>query len=238
VRGGACVNTLGRTAVAQATIPVGETTAYSRACRPRGGVVVAFAGPVRFPMSPIAVFFLALAMSTDAFAAAVGKGIALDRPRWSEALRTGLIFGVIEALTPLVGWALGHAAADYVRAWDHWIAFTLLGVLGLRMIFAALFNREDPDASKPERHGFWILAVTGFATSIDAMAVGVGLAFLDARILPIAIAIGTTTGIMVTLGVMLGRVLGRVAGRWAEAVGGVLLILIGSTILVEHLGGG
>jgi manganese efflux pump family protein len=189
-------------------------------------------------MSPLAIFFLALAMSTDAFAAAVGKGIALDRPRWSEALRTGLIFGVIEAATPLIGWALGHAAADYVRAWDHWIAFVLLGILGLRMIVAAIFHRDDGTVEKPQRHSFWALAITGFATSIDAMAVGVGLAFLDARIVPIAVIIGTTTFVMVTLGVMLGRVLGRFAGRWAEAAGGVLLILIGSTILVEHLGGG
>jgi putative Mn2+ efflux pump MntP len=189
-------------------------------------------------MSPLAIFLLALAMSTDAFAAAVGKGLALDRPRWSEAIRSGLIFGVIEAATPLVGWALGRAAADYVREWDHWIAFTLLGILGLRMIVAAFLHRDDGTVEKPQRHGFWTLAVTGFATSIDAMAVGVGLAFLDVRIVPIALTIGTATCVMVTIGVMLGRVLGRVAGRWAEAIGGVLLILIGSTILVEHLGGG
>src|SRR3982751_4735723 len=81
---------------------------------------------------------LALAMSTDAFAAAVGKGTALERPRWSEALRTGLIFGTIEALTPVVGWALGLAAASYVQAWDHWIAFGLLAILGVRMILAGL----------------------------------------------------------------------------------------------------
>ena len=81
---------------------------------------------------------LALAMSTDAFAAAIGKGTALHRPRWSEALRTGAIFGAIEAITPLIGWALGYAAADFVKSWDHWIAFTLLCLLGIRMIFAAL----------------------------------------------------------------------------------------------------
>jgi putative Mn2+ efflux pump MntP len=186
-------------------------------------------------MRPIAIFFLALAMSTDAFAAAVGKGTALKQPRWSEALRTGLIFGVIEALTPIVGWGLGYAAADHVKAWDHWIAFTLLGVLGLRMIFAAIAARDEPDADKPTRHSFWLLAITGFATSIDAMAVGVGLAFLNVSIIPIALSIGFATFIMVTIGVMVGRVLGKVAGRWAEAIGGVLLILIGSTILYEHL---
>jgi len=185
-------------------------------------------------MSPLAVFFLALAMSTDAFAAAVCKGAVLRRPRWTEALRTGVIFGVIEAITPLVGWALGHAAADYVKAWDHWIAFVLLSVLGLRMIGAA-FKERDAEVEKPSRHSFWLLAMTGFATSIDAMAVGVGLALLDVGILPIAASIGFATFVMVTIGVMVGRLLGNVAGRWAEALGGLLLIVIGSTILYEHL---
>ena len=178
---------------------------------------------------------LALAMSTDAFAAAVGKGTALHRPRWAEALRTGAIFGVIEAITPLIGWALGYSASSFVKTWDHWIAFTLLSVLGLRMIFAALQPPVETESEKPMRHGFWLLAITGFATSIDAMAVGIGLAFLEVNILPIAAAIGLATFIMVTLGVMVGRFVGRFAGRWAEALGGVLLIGIGSAILYEHL---
>lgn len=178
---------------------------------------------------------LAMAMSTDAFAAAVGKGTALQKPRWSEALRTGAIFGVIEAITPVVGWALGLAASSYVKTWDHWIAFTLLLVLGARMILGALRTPDEQEAAKPTRHGFWLLAVTGFATSIDAMAVGVGLAFLDIGILPVAAAIGFATFAMVTLGVMVGRVLGKFAGRWAEAIGGVLLIGIGAAILYEHL---
>jgi putative Mn2+ efflux pump MntP len=186
-------------------------------------------------MSPLSILLLALAMSTDAFAAAVGKGTALEKPRWSEALRTGLIFGVIEALTPIIGWALGLAAAKYVEAWDHWIAFVLLGALGLRMIVAGLGPVEADAPAKPERHSFWLLAVTGLATSIDAMAVGVGLAFLDVSILPIAATIGATTFLLVTLGVMVGRVLGAVVGKRAEIVGGVLLIGIGSTILYEHL---
>lgn len=190
-------------------------------------------------MNVLAVVLLALAMSTDAFAAAVGKGTALYKPRWNEALRTGLIFGVIEAITPIVGWALGRAAAEYVTAWDHWIAFTLLAILGGRMIVNACRQPAAVVAiDKPASHGFWVLAVTGFATSIDAMAVGAGLAFLDIGILPIAATIGFATFTMVTIGVMVGRVLGTVAGRWAGAVGGVVLIGIGSTILYQHLASG
>lgn len=186
-------------------------------------------------MGIVAVVFLALAMSTDAFAAAVGKGSALDRPRWSEALRTGLIFGVIEAITPLVGWALGHVASRYVELYDHWIAFALLTVLGGQMLVRAWRKSAVADVEKPASHSFWILAMTGFATSIDAMAVGASLAFLNINIVPIAIAIGCATFVMVTLGVMVGRLLGRIAGRWAEGVGGLVLIGIGATILIEHL---
>nr|HET7858765.1 manganese efflux pump MntP [Caldimonas sp.] len=188
-------------------------------------------------MTFVAILALAFAMSTDAFAAAIGKGAALHRPRWSEALRTGAIFGSIEALTPVVGWALGSMAARLVTEWDHWIAFVVLAGLGVRMIWAGARGRVDEidDAARPSRHAFWLLALTGFATSIDAMAVGVGLAFIDIAIAPVAIAIGLTTFAMVTTGVMLGRVLGAVAGKRAEVVGGVLLIVIGVLILVQHL---
>jgi putative Mn2+ efflux pump MntP len=187
-------------------------------------------------MSLLSILLLAFAMSTDAFAAAVVKGAALQHPRWREALRTGVIFGVIEALTPLVGWALGIAAAQCVKAWDHWIAFVLLSGLGLRMVIAGLTAPDQRETEKPSQHSFWLLAVTGFATSIDAMAVGVGLAFLDVQIVPIAVTIGITTFVMVTLGVMVGRVVGVIAGKFAENAGGVLLIGIGTAILLEHLG--
>jgi manganese efflux pump family protein len=185
-------------------------------------------------MNPVATLFLAFAMSTDAFAAAIGKGATLHRPHWREALRAGLIFGVIEALTPLAGWFLGKAAAQYVSAWDHWIAFTLLFILGARMVLNGLIAKEDEE-KKPATHSFWLLALTGFATSIDAMAVGAGLAFVDVNIYSTAAAIGLATMAMVTLGVMLGRVIGHVAGRRAEMAGGAVLIGIGSTILAEHL---
>jgi putative Mn2+ efflux pump MntP len=184
-------------------------------------------------MTFVSTMILALAMSTDAFAAAVSKGTALHKPRISEALRTGLIFGVIEAITPLVGWALGSIAADFVADWDHWIAFGLLLTLGTVMIRNGL-RHEQAKASPVLRHSFWLLAATGFATSIDAMAVGVSLAFIDNNILITAAAIGLATLVMVTFGVMVGRLVGVVAGKRAEILGGVALIGIGSAILYEH----
>lgn len=186
-------------------------------------------------MNLAATAVLSLAMSTDAFAAAVGKGAALHKPHLREALRTGLIFGTIEGLTPVLGWALGQVTAPYVSAWDHWIAFALLSLLGGRMIWAGL-SKLEADVSKPASHSFWILALTGFATSIDAMVVGVGLAIMGADIVVTAAAIGASTFIMVTIGVMLGRVLGVIAGKRAEVVGGILLVGIGCLILYEHIG--
>lgn len=189
-------------------------------------------------MSFLSILLIGFAMSTDAFAAAIGKGAAMQRPRFPEALRAGAIFGVIEGVTPIIGWALGLAAAAYVTAWDHWIAFVLLGALGTRMVIAG-FRTAAPEATDGDArpHGFWNLAATGFATSIDAMAVGVGLAFLDVNILLVATVIGICTLLMVTTGIMLGRALGAIVGKRAEIIGGVILILIGCVILYEHLSG-
>lgn len=188
-------------------------------------------------MHPISIFLLGIAMSTDAFAAAIAKGAAMRNPRFSEALRAGVIFGTIEGLTPIIGWLLGLAAASYIAAWDHWIAFLLLGILGLHMIYAGLKPESEEGATVTTKHmhGFWGLAATGLATSIDAMVVGVGLAFIDVNIGVVSLVIGLTTLVMVTLGIMLGRILGRLAGKRAEIMGGFMLIAIGAAILHEHL---
>jgi manganese efflux pump family protein len=192
-------------------------------------------------LSPFATLTLAFGLSVDAFAAAIGKGAALDRPRLSEALRTGAIFGGVEALTPVLGWALGLAAASSVDAFDHWIAFTLLAVVGGRMVIGALRKPAADEAppSRPRRHGTWLLVVTAVGTSLDAMAVGVTLAFIGANITVAAIAIGLATMLMATIGMLLGRYLGGRFGRVAEAAGGLALIGLGTKILIEHtlLGG-
>ncbi|TBU91241.1 manganese efflux pump MntP [Phytopseudomonas dryadis] len=186
-------------------------------------------------MNPISLILLALAMSTDAFAAAIGKGSSLHKPKFSEALRTGLIFGAIETVTPVIGWLIGFTAARYVEQWDHWIAFTLLLALGLHMIYNGCKTEAQHETNeKQSKHSFFILAVTAFATSIDALAVGIGLAFVEVNILIAAAAIGLATMTMVTIGVMLGRALGTVVGQRAEIIGGVVLILVGASILYEH----
>jgi len=182
----------------------------------------------------LAIAAIAFGMSADAFAAALGKGAALARGRTIEALRTGAIFGMVEMATTVIGWAIGFAASTFVASVDHWIAFGLMGLLGLRMIHASL--ARHPAAPRRQRHSFADLAATAVGTSIDALIVGVTLAMLNADILTTALAIGAATFAMVTIGIILGRIAGARLGSWAEAAGGVVLIGIGATILIEHLG--
>jgi len=183
-------------------------------------------------MSAAATLVLAFAMSLDAFAASVGKGAALHRPPLAEALRTGAVFGLIEAATPVAGWMAGFAAASWIDSVDHWIAFTLLGLLGARMIRRAAVGADGP---RPRRHSLRALALTAFATSIDAMAVGVTLALIGADIVTTALAIGTATFLMAALGTYGARWIGPMFGRAAEGAGGLCLMAIGTAILVGHM---
>ena len=188
-------------------------------------------------MNLSATLLLAFGMSMDAFAASIGKGATLHKPKFSDALRTGLIFGVIEAITPLVFWLLGLLDTQFVLTWNHWIAFVLLVFLGGRMILEGVRGGGDDEPEKIRRHSFWLLVTTAFATSLDAMAVGVGLAFLQVDILKTALAIGCATLIMSTLGMMIGRFIGPLLGKRAEILGGVVLIGIGCQILWSHFAG-
>jgi manganese efflux pump family protein len=188
-------------------------------------------------MNISATILLAFGMSMDAFAVSISKGATLHKPKFSEALRTGLIFGAIEALTPLIGWGLGMLASQFVLEWSHWIAFVLLVFLGGRMVIEGVRGNSDDDAEPQHRHGFWLLVTTAIATSLDAMAVGVGLAFLQVNIIATALAIGCATLIMSTLGMMVGRFIGPLLGKRAEILGGIVLIGIGAQILWAHFAG-
>lgn len=181
-------------------------------------------------MNITATVLLAFGMSMDAFAASIGKGATLHKPKFSEALRTGLIFGAVETLTPLIGWGMGMLASRFVLEWNHWIAFVLLIFLGGRMIIEGFRGADDEDEEPRRRHGFWLLVTTAIATSLDAMAVGVGLAFLQVNIIATALAIGCATLIMSTLGMMVGRFIGSIIGKKAEILGGLVLIGIGVQI--------
>ena len=195
-------------------------------------------------MTPIAILILSLSMSADAFAAAIGRG-ASHRPSLPQALKSGLIFGVIEAITPLIGFALGVAAASFIESIDHWIAFGLLGAVGAKMVWEALKKDEGDDedeatsgAERAGRRGLIALIATAVGTSIDAGAIGVGLAFLGENIWLIAACIGFTTFALATLGLLIGRAVGARFGKIVELVGGVALVALGLKILLEHLTAG
>ncbi len=159
----------------------------------------------------------------------------LHKPPLREALRTGLIFGTIEAITPLIGWCLGLIASHYIMAWDHWVAFVLLACLGVRMMISG-FGKQAESKPRIGHHSLRVLVVTAIATSLDAMAIGVGLAFIEVNILHTAMIIGLATTLMATLGMLLGRFIGPILGKKAEIIGGVILIGIGCNILYAHIG--
>ncbi|AKH64947.1 MULTISPECIES: manganese efflux pump MntP [Photorhabdus] len=186
-------------------------------------------------MNMYATLILALALSMDAFAVAICKGAALHKPHFREAIRTGLIFGLVEACTPLIGWSIGLYASQYIMEWDHWIAFTLLFILGCRMITESFKANQEEKCESPCRHNLMVLIATAIATSLDAMAIGIGLAFLQVNIVHTAMAIGMMTMIMATLGMLIGRYIGPLLGKRAEFIGGFILIAIGFNILFEHL---
>jgi manganese efflux pump family protein len=186
-------------------------------------------------MSSLAIVVIAFGMSVDAFAAALAKGAVLHRPSINEALRTGAIFGAVEAITPVIGWAAGLAAASFIQEVDHWIALFLLGGIGCKMVYES-FAHTDAE-QRPHRHSLLNLAFTAVGTSIDAMAVGVTLAFLDADIWIVAAAIGLATFTMTTVGVMIGRLAGTKLGKRAELIGGIALIALGLHIFVQHMTG-
>lgn len=175
-------------------------------------------------------------MSVDAFAVAVGRGTVMDHPRLGAALRTGAVFGLIEATTPFLGWLAGMAASDWVAAFDHWLAFGLLAGVGLHMISSAF--RHDRETARPANHSPLMLVATAFGSSIDAMVVGASLALLDIgmrEMLVISAAIGLATFVMATIGLKLGKVIGDRFGAAAEVCAGLFLCVLGTAILIEHL---
>ena len=179
------------------------------------------------------LFILAVGLSMDAFAVAVCKGLAMPKCTFKKAAIVGLWFGGFQALMPAIGYVLGAQFQEAIASIDHWIAFVLLALIGGNMIHEALDNdEEEADASLNVKTMF-LLAV---ATSIDALAIGITFAFLKVNIIPAVCFIGIVTFIISFAGVKIGNVFGARYKNKAEIVGGIILILLGLKILLEHLG--
>lgn len=188
-------------------------------------------------MNIISVIVLAFGMSMDSFATAIAKGATYQNPSLVRAFKAGVLFGAIEGVAPIIGWLLGEAAQGWLSHVDHWLAFVLLGFLAIKFMRDALKGdvQIKGDQQTMAKSGFGLTLITAVATSIDSLVVGVSLAFLEVNIWLAAVLIGLATMIMVTLGLYLGNRLGLRFGRVAMFVGGVVLLMIGTTILVSHL---
>ncbi|MBQ6053317.1 MAG: manganese efflux pump [Clostridia bacterium] len=187
-------------------------------------------------MSLFELFLLGIGLSMDAFAVSVCKGMIMRKPQIKNAALISLFFGGFQALMPFIGWLLGRQFESVIKAYDHWIAFFLLAFLGGKMIFDALKKdgKEEKYKESADIKELFLLAV---ATSIDALAVGVTLAFLDVSLAEAVSVIGVTTFVITFCGVYIGAKTGEYLKDKAQIAGGVVLILIGIKILVEHLSG-
>lgn len=188
-------------------------------------------------MGIVELLLIAVGLSMDAFAVSICKGLGMKKVNLKVAFALALFFGGFQALMPLIGWALGSQFLWLISPIDHWIAFVLLAVIGGKMLWEALHDEEGEDDGKPadkiDLGEFFILAV---ATSIDALAVGISFAALAVDIVPSILIIGVVTFCFTIAGVFVGNFFGSRHEKPASIVGGVVLILIGLKILLEHLG--
>ena len=184
-------------------------------------------------MDLIELFLIAVGLSMDAFAVSVCKGLAMPKCTFKKAAIVGLWFGGFLALMPAIGYILGAQFQEAIASIDHWIAFVLLALIGGNMIHEALDNDEEEADASLDVKTMFLLAV---ATSIDALAIGITFAFLKVNIIPAVCFIGIVTFIISFAGVKIGNVFGARYKNKAEIVGGIILILLGLKILLEHLG--
>ncbi len=183
----------------------------------------------------VEIFLIAVSLALDAFAVAVSSGISVRGFGGRMAVKMGLYFGFFQFCMPIIGWLLGSGLSNYIVAVDHWVAFGLLGLIGGRMIWEAVHKDCSVPDSGPCELPARRLVVLAVATSIDALAVGVSMAFMDVNILASAALIGVVAFILSVVGGLLGKRLGCLFQKRAEIVGGLVLIAIGGKILFEHL---
>ncbi|MBX9244653.1 manganese efflux pump [Actinotalea ferrariae] len=181
------------------------------------------------------LLLIALGVSADAFAVALGKGLHIRRLSARDAGAIAVAFGLFQALMPVLGWLLGSGLRDYITEVDHWVAFALLTLIGAKMLHEALSSQEDREVDE-DHIGLRELLVLSVATSIDALAVGISFAFLEVNIAAAALMIGFVTALVSLAGVLIGHRAGTRFRGPAEIAGGLILIAIGVRILLEHLG--
>lgn len=179
------------------------------------------------------VIVISIGLAMDAFAVSVCKGLSMKKMNWKNAIIIALYFGVFQAFMPILGYILGTSFNEVVKNVDHWIAFILLLAIGLNMIKE---SRDDELEKRNDKIDFKTMVVLAIATSIDALAVGITFAFLETNVMLSVIIIGIITFILSIIGVKIGNKFGDKFQNKAELTGGIILILIGLKILLEHIG--
>jgi len=185
-------------------------------------------------LSFLDIFLIGVALSMDAFAVSVCKGLSVKKAGVKHVLTVGVYFGGFQALMPMLGFLLGYKFESFITNIDHWIAFVLLAIIGGNMIREAL--GKDEDDKENDDFSFRAMLPLAVATSIDALAVGISFAFLGVDIATAALLIGATTFVLSGAGIFVGNIFGSKYKSKAELAGGIVLILIGAKILLEHLG--
>jgi putative Mn2+ efflux pump MntP len=186
-----------------------------------------------------AILAVAVGLAMDAAAVSAARGMAVPRVRLRHGVLVAVFFGGFQALMPVVGWLVGTRIGPLVEAWDHWIAFVLLGAIGAKMLWESRGSKAaDAPRSEDELFGFRVMLLLAIATSIDALAVGITLPMLDAPFALSVITIGVTTAVLCVAGLIVGRRAGAMFGRRLDFLGGLILIAVGTMILVEHLRAG
>ena len=186
-------------------------------------------------MGLVEIILIAVSLAMDAFAVSICKGLSMKKMDWKKAIIIGLYFGIFQGGMPLIGYLLGVGFEESIKFIDHWIAFGLLAFIGGNMIKEALSKKEDGD-EVDDKVDFKTMVVLAIATSIDALAVGVTFAFLNVNIILAVSLIAIITFVISCIGVKLGNVFGDKYEKKAELAGGIVLVLIGLKILLEHLG--
>ncbi len=184
-------------------------------------------------MSWLNIFGIAVGLAMDAFAVAIAAGLALPVVTPRHVFRMAFHFGLFQFMMPIIGWAAGSRIAVHIAAYDHWVAFGLLSVLGIKMLREALCDSAPGKIADPTRR--WSLVTLSVATSIDALAVGLSMAFLGVSIWVPSVVIGLVAAALTAVGITFGSRLGKRFGKLAEVVGGLVLLAIGARILVSHL---
>ena len=183
-------------------------------------------------MEIITILILSVGLAMDAFAVSVCKGLSINKTSLKDSVIVGLWFGGFQALMPLLGYLAGINFSKYIEAFDHWIAFALLALIGINMIRESFSKEEKSESASLAPKLMFTLAI---ATSIDALAVGISFAFVNYNIVLSIICIGIITFVISALGVKIGSIFGSKYKNKAELAGGIILILIGLKILFEHL---